>query len=152
MTPASFRADLQLERALPRPFSGPLPIPREWFRPVLWMFCLTLLTGGCVSRPAEAEALIVRPTEMSRDVLAGVVAKALGRDRVLLAPDALTSSPLLVIEPRPMRTIDGLVQGYRLDEVYRFRLLAVSGRCVLERLESDERWPLPDIDCRPTDR
>lgn len=142
MTPAPFRADLQLASSL----------PRVWIRPVLWMCCLTLLISGCVSRPIEAEALIVEPTEMSRAVLAGVVAKALGRNRVLLAPDALTMSPLLVIEPRPMRTIDGLVQGYRQDEVYRFRLLAVSGGCVLERLESGERWPLPDIECRPTDR
>jgi hypothetical protein len=149
-------------------------------RAAVWLVLCILMAGGCASSPVEREAIIVAPTDASRDVLARVVATALDRDQVMLSPDALTRTSLLVIEPIPLRTIDGLVQGYRTDQVHRFRLLLVSGECVLEALgvpepgsslagrqvprtsqsrvapsmkvlESQQRWLLPDIQCRPAD-
>jgi hypothetical protein len=110
--------------------------------------CLAALCG-CASpyRPA----VIVEETAQGRSELAQVVANALHTDRVVLADDALTTAPSLVIERTAVKDEQGrLLDGRDLSKPAAFELYAFRGRCLLERRPSGERWSLRTVRCQPT--
>jgi hypothetical protein len=106
------------------------------------------LTACAATLPAEdAPAVIVNPTADSRAVLQRAVAELLGKD-VQLADSALTQSSTLVLEPARVRDTAGrLAQGRETRPSEVFRLVAVSGDCVLVHERSGRRIVLQRVRC-----
>ena len=108
------------------------------------------LVVACATPPAEAgqAALIVQPTAQSRAALHSAVVKALHRDRVTLADDALTADSVLLIEPVRLRDAAGLpLQGRETRTPERFRLVKSGRSCVLVHERTHARLELPDTQC-----
>ena len=107
---------------------------------------LAALLASCASsgpRPDSFEgalpAVIVDPTPQSRAALLQAVTDALGQEP-LLAGDALTRGPVLLIE---RRHIEGRERG--LPE--RFLLFKAGARCVLVFERTGQRSPLVETRC-----
>ncbi len=122
------------------------------------LLALALALAACCragQRDPEPEALavIVDPTPASRAALSQAVRAALGGAPVLLADDALTRDPLLIIERAPHRDPSGLpAQGRELGMPERFHLLKSGGRCVLVHERTGTRSPLAATSCVPVTR
>jgi hypothetical protein len=92
--------------------------------------------------------VIVHPTADSRAALRDTVSEAFGNTPIILAPDALTSSDVLVVErihPRDARALP--VTGRNQERPARFRLLKVGSTCVLVCEESGRRFTLRHTEC-----
>lgn len=104
-----------------------------------------LCLAGCCADPPQAAvpALLAQPSEQQRAELSRLIGEALHRPPILLAPDALTHEPALVIEPVRPRDASGLpLQGRSLDQPEIFRLLLQGPRCLLLQESTGRRWPL----------
>ena len=96
----------------------------------------------------EQAAVIVQPSAQSRAALQNAVIKALHRDVVRLADDALTGESILVIEPARPRDAAGLpLQGRETRPPERFRLVKSGRSCVLIYERTNERQELPQTQC-----
>lgn len=110
----------------------------------------TALLSACVSRADQtaAPALLVDLTEQNRQQLAAVVAKALHRDKVLLAPDALTQTNQLIITRAPKRTLtQNPVMGRSEENAEYFELLKKGDSCFLLLRSSQQLYPLKGMRC-----
>jgi hypothetical protein len=102
---------------------------------------------GCVS--IQTPAVIVEQSARGRSELARVIAGALHTPEIALADDALTTSPMLLIERSPARDERGvLLNGRELSRPDVFRLFLVRGHCALTQPQSGRRWTLRDVQCR----
>ena len=121
----------------------------------LGLLTLTALAStilpACASRAGQtaAPAVLVDLTEQNRRQLASVVAKALHRDKVLLAPDALTQTDLLIITRAPRRTLNqNPVMGRSEEKGEYFNLKKENDRCFLIHQSTQEIYPLKDVHCQ----
>jgi hypothetical protein len=104
--------------------------------------------GGAVS--TEVPARLTAPTPESHAELTSVVSRALGREDLILADDALTRDGRLIIERQPNRTLaQGRIPGRDLQPPEQFRLLKQGERCILVHAGTDERWTLNRSHCVP---
>ena len=113
---------------------------------------LLLLLAACAAEPLPEglPARVVEPDAASRAELHGIVRTALGGREVVLAPDALTTESLLLIEPAPPRGIDAPpATGRQLGRPERFRLVRDGPQCVLIQDSTGLRWLLLDTRCVP---
>lgn len=98
---------------------------------------------------SDIAAVIDTPTDAGRAELQAVVNAAL-HTQVLLAPDALTKSSVLVIEHTPPRTMDNPVpMGRDPGRPLRFRLVVNESQCILVDERNQQRHELSNISCRP---
>jgi len=112
-----------------------------------------LAMAGCHAHPGPTEvpAVLTHPTAESRAELRQVVARALNRDTVTLADDALTADGALIVE----RTLRRDAQGRPLQGMEtrarpeHFRLVRNGSRCVLVHEGSGRRFTLESATCVP---
>jgi hypothetical protein len=107
------------------------------------------LLGGCqtVATDDDVPARIVEPNAASRAALQSAVNDALMAE-VMIAPDALTSSNLLIIERLPPAGSQGrAATGRNMDLPVQFRLVMVGTDCVLLDTRDDSRRVLSDTSC-----
>jgi hypothetical protein len=119
--------------------------------PVAMLLALCAAAACQNFSPQDDEpAVLVNPSPEARAELGRVLREALGQRDLLLAPDALTATSVLALEPaargdleRPSPT------GRLLGRPETFRLVINDGACYLIRTETNERWPLEHSTCRP---
>jgi hypothetical protein len=104
---------------------------------------------ACAGRPPEdpVPAVLVATDESTRDTIAEVITQALGRE-VTLAPDALTRSSRLLIEP--VRARDGagrLLQGLETRAPESFQLSKRGDTCVLTHERTGRAYVLHTVRC-----
>ncbi|HVO12343.1 MAG TPA: hypothetical protein VMX54_16490 [Vicinamibacteria bacterium] len=111
-----------------------------------------LLAGaGCHthSAPPDVPAVLTHPSEESRAELQRVVSRALNRETVTLADDALTADGTLIVERTARRDAQGRpLQGLETrDRPEHFRLVRSGWRCVLLHENSGQRYTLKSATC-----
>lgn len=89
-------------------------------------------------------AVIVDPDDASREELRHVVAAALNQADILLAPDALTQSHVLVVQRK-----HSLGRDLGRPEV--FRLYRLGSECILEHGKTSTKTVLSKVHCTPID-
>lgn len=110
---------------------------------------LTALATACANGPqaAPVAALLVAPT---RDDHAGIEAAAaalVGTSSMTLAESAFVLDPEVGIEPRPVRSLDGLADGRRRTPALILRLERDGDGCLLRRLDTDASLRLAGVRC-----
>lgn len=113
-----------------------------------------LLAAPCGCRTprglAEMPAVVVTPTARSRAALAAAVRAALGGAPVTLADDALTTAPVLQVEPVVRRDAAGLpLDGRERRGPERFVLFKSGPACILVHEPDGARHRLADTECAP---
>lgn len=111
-----------------------------------------LALSGCHARAAgDVAAVLIQPTPGSRAELQRVVARALNREHVTLADDALTEDGTLVVERTVRRDAQGRpLQGMETTgRPERFRLVRNGADCVLVHEASGRRFTLESATCSP---
>ena len=105
---------------------------------------LLCLAGCCTDPPhAATPALHQQPSQTQRAELSRLIGEALRRPPILLAPDALTHEPSVVIEPMHPRDSSGLpLQGRSLGRPEIFRLMLEGSHCLLLQESTGRRWRL----------
>ncbi len=112
----------------------------------------TLTRAACHPRaaPLDVPAVVTHPTAESRAELAQVVGRALGREAVTLADDALTADDVLVVDRTLRRDAQGRpLDGRQTGRPERFRLVQNGPRCVLLHEGSGRRFALQSTTCSP---
>ncbi len=112
----------------------------------------SLALAACHGRaaPRDVPAVITHPTAQSRAELARVVSRALDRETVTLADDALTADGTLIVERTRRRDAQGLpFDGRETGQPDRFRLVQNGARCVLVHERTGRRWTLRSATCSP---
>lgn len=116
---------------------------------ILALLALAAALAACknVAPVADQPAVIVEPTDASRQALKRVVDEALGTD-VLLADDALTATSMLTIERSMPQSLQGSpAEGRRMDPPIQFRLVTNGSDCILIDTRSGSRYRLADTAC-----
>ncbi len=113
-----------------------------------------LTTAPCGCRTprdrVEVPAVVVNPTPRSRAALAAAVRAALGGAPVTLADDALTTAPVLQVEPVVRRDAAGLpLDGRERRRPERFGLVKRGPACILVHEPDGARSALADTECAP---
>ena len=112
-----------------------------------------LAMAGCHAHPATTDvpAVLTHPTAESRAELRQAVARALNREAVTLADDALTADGTLIVERALRRDAQGRpLQGSETrDRPEHFRLVRNGSRCVLVHEGSGRRFTLKSATCAP---
>ena len=107
-----------------------------------------LIACSTPSPAREQAAVIVQPSAQSRAALQSAVSKALHRNTVALADDALTTDSILLIEPiRPRDAMGLLLQGRETRAPEQFRLVKSGRYCILIHERTDERQELAQTQC-----
>lgn len=111
--------------------------------------CLLVLSGCNMNGMTEERpALIVNPTDASRAELRRAVSEMLSGADITLADDALTTSSVLLIERKRIRSLDNPpLSGRDLSRPERFRLVTARGRCILVHDRDQARFELQESDC-----
>jgi len=112
----------------------------------------SLALAACHARaaPRDVPAVITHSTPQSRAELVRVVSRALDRETVTLADDALTADSTLIVERTRRRDAQGLpLDGRETGRPERFRLVQSGARCVLVHERSGRRWTLRSAVCSP---
>lgn len=114
---------------------------------------VALLTACSVQtvRGEAVPALLVSTDPSTHAILERAVSQALNGASVNLADDALTRQSNLVVERRPLRSLQepGGLQGRKLEKPEKFRLMTDGTDCWLLKLSDGSRWPLPGPRCIP---
>ncbi|MDQ2076327.1 hypothetical protein [Marinimicrobium sp. ABcell2] len=107
--------------------------------------------SGCQTTDLDpVPGLIVEPDADSRAALSEAVSNALDGVDVLLAPNALTESSVLILEQSHYRADENMHrQGRRLDQPEHFQLLFQGGACILVHKDSGQHQMLADTECKP---
>ncbi len=117
------------------------------------MVAATLLAlAGCHlhSSAPDLPAVLTHPTAESRAELQRVVSRALNRQTVTLADDALTADGTLIVERAIRRDAQGVrLQGRETERPEHFRLVRNGSRCVLVHEDSGRRFTLKAATCAP---
>ena len=107
-----------------------------------------LVACAALSAAPEQAAVIVQTSVQSRAALQSAVGKALHRDGVTLADDALTSDSMLLIEPiRPRDATGLLLQGRETRAPEKFRLVTSGRDCILIHERTNQRQKLMHTQC-----
>lgn len=112
----------------------------------------SVVCAACQNLSAEPDvpAVLDNPTDAGRTELETVLREALGEREILLAPDALTSSSVLTLEPSVRgRLGEPSPLGRNLGRPETFQLVISEGSCYLIRPGTEERWPLLENRCVP---
>lgn len=110
----------------------------------------SLLALGCASiARTETPAVIVDPTTNSRAELLEIITSVLGRTDVMLAPDALTTTDVLLIERTPVRRSGQRLNGREFGRPEQFQLVTDGSRCTLVHSGTGKRVPLKHTRCAP---
>ena len=105
------------------------------------------VAGVCAMTFADAPAAIMESTPAGRTDIRQAVTAALGKD-MLIAADALTTSSLLIVERRTLRTMEGRVgSGRTIDRPETFQLVLEGDQCILVHGRTGERYPLENVRC-----
>ena len=113
--------------------------------------------AGCATQSTptvRSPAVIVDSDSASRAESLRIFRQALGGAPVVLAADALTSSPALTIEHARPRDVGGrLLNGRELGRPETFELYREGTRCVLVRTSTGKTWVMRHTLCAaPTTR
>jgi hypothetical protein len=110
--------------------------------------CL-IAASGCVRAQVHGETpALLASDAASQQALREALTSALGSEP-LLAPDALTATSQLVIEPAEQKVDGQRIQGRETRKPEHFDLLRVDGACVLRRASTAERFVLKAASCHP---
>ncbi len=112
------------------------------------MTVLALVSCESHSRAESVPAIVVDPTEDTRQELRSVVMRMLNGAPVTLAADALTASSLLTVERKPRPGLQGSrpATGRMMERPEQFRLVRSNGECVLVHVRTGERATLTRAD------
>jgi hypothetical protein len=102
-----------------------------------------LLLASCKTDAVrdDVPARIINPSPASLAEIRDTVSRALGGREVRIAPDALTTDSLLIIEPAHL-------MGRDLRKPDHFRLVLNGSACILVHEESSRRYELGNTRCR----
>lgn len=107
------------------------------------------MLSACQSA-AGRPAMLTSPTPQVISELAHIVSGALGGQHVILAPDALTDSSVLIIEPAPHRSMQGRLGSDRSKAAPdRFHLVSHHDKCILIQDATGKAFKLPHAECTP---
>lgn len=110
----------------------------------------TLALAACknVIVDSEQPATLSDPTNASRTALQSAVNEAMHTE-VLLAPDVLTETSLLIIERKARQSIDGMPTNDRTGEMpVQFRLVTNGVDCILVDQRDRAEYVLANTTCR----
>ena len=112
---------------------------------------LLLAAGGCATDPAAAPVPALRSAADATDqaMLEAAAARLAGASSVDLAASAFVEEAELLVEPRPLRTLEGVADGRTLAPPVRLRLEQDSQGCRLLDVASGATVRLPGLDCVP---
>lgn len=119
---------------------------------ILAALCVPMLLAACAGAQQESTtpAVLTATSPEVRVELAEAIAEMLGGNPVPIADDALTQSPVLVLDRAPRAGPDGLLaNGREMGRPDFLRLLRVGARCVLADDRSGRRRVLQRAQCRP---
>ena len=111
---------------------------------------LLAILGACrtTAYSGDAPALITMPTDASHAALQNVVNTALNTE-VLIADDALTTSPVLTIERRAPASLQGqAATGRNMEPPIRFLLIINNSACILIDSRDESRHQLKGTTCK----
>jgi hypothetical protein len=114
--------------------------------------CAPMLLATCAGAQQESTtpAVLTSADPEVHAELAAAVAGMFGGIPVPIADDALTQSPVLVLERVPRAGPDGLLaDGRKIGRPDFVRLLRVGARCVLVDDRTGQRRVLQRAQCRP---
>jgi len=105
----------------------------------------------CASASArDVPAVIVQPTEQSRQALQHAVGQALNREFVQLSDAALTQESRLIIAPARVRDAQGqVIYAREPHTLEHFHLVKSWWRCILIRESTQKRYKLAHTKCLP---
>jgi hypothetical protein len=112
---------------------------------------VTVLVLGCKHHTVREDrpAVIINPAEQGRAELSQAVSEMLHGIPVILAGDALTQSDQLIVERAQHRDASGnLVMGYQIEKPREFRLIKNGDKCILIKMNSNERKQLKQVQCK----
>ncbi|WP_444996965.1 hypothetical protein [Aliikangiella sp. IMCC44359] len=122
------------------------------------LYFVSLLTisfaslSGCktVSSTKSQYAIISQHSAESLVELESVINTAIGKGKVSLNDDTLTSNSQLIIERKQHQSIEhGKIMG-RHDEVPEiFNLILKNDQCMLVHQQTKKEWPLYKAQCKP---
>lgn len=117
---------------------------------------LAAALAGCDSLPdpVDRPALIANPTPESNAEIRAILEQALGPREIRIAPDALTASSILALEPSADGSgtdPSGAARGRLLGLPERFELVRNGGRCYLIRSSTRDRFALEQTECAPAE-
>lgn len=108
--------------------------------------------SGCktVSSTKSQYAIISQHTTESLAELESVINTAIGKGKVSLNDNALTSNSQIIIERKQHQSIEhGTIMG-RHDEMPEiFNLVLKNEQCVLVHQQTKKEWPLYKAQCKP---
>lgn len=104
--------------------------------------CLFLSACAATTVAQGVPALLYEPDTAARAELQQAVTSLLATDQVLLADDALTESPTLIVER-------SVLLGRDPGAPEHFQLILAGGDCYLQRPATGERKLLSSAECRP---
>ena len=113
---------------------------------LLWP--LAACTSLAPTRPGEP-AVLSHPSKATTEKLSQAVSQMLGGRDVLLAPDVLTSSPELILDPRPQRSLatPAGIMGRSQARPDHFALSKTGRHCILTHKESGKSMSLKGVAC-----
>lgn len=95
----------------------------------------------------DQPALLIKPTEKSREQITDIVARALKANKVLVSQSAFTQSNQLIIQ-RQSNILDGGAMLLSENELPQyFMLFKDSEGCFVKHRQSQREWSLNDIKC-----
>lgn len=106
--------------------------------------------AACAVQPAHSPmpARLSSVDDATRAVLASAVSQALDGREISLAPDALTASSQLLLDPARPRDASGRVlQGRETRTPESFQLVKVGDECVLKHERTGREYVLQDVRC-----
>ncbi len=109
---------------------------------VFFILAFCLASFACTT-PIGAKvqaALVSNPNEASFQEISTLIAKAVRQNSVVLAKNVFVDSSILVLSKPDMT-------GRIIDVPQRFRLLLSGERCLLEHMNTRQRWDLRETQC-----
>lgn len=107
-------------------------------------YCLDLSTEQST---AAKPALLTNHNQDNLEQIRLIVAEALGTQNIGLSQSIFKRSSLLVIDRKPIKSVDESLLFSETDLPDHFILLKDSQGCVIEHKQSQRRWYLQTTDC-----
>lgn len=106
-----------------------------------------LVLTACQTESAARPAVLLHADAAARSQVQAAAAAALGRGRVELGPEDLTTSSTVSVLPAPPSRYQDRNPGLPI----RFRLLVRGEECLLKRQDTGQLYPLSGLACRPAE-
>ena len=113
------------------------------------MIAMIVLVSCASLSTEEIPAVFNEVTNRNHQILKQAVEEALNQKSILLSPDAMTRSSLLIIDRKKSEGLSSIDVGRRFGRPHRFRLVIDRGKCTLVQLDADWRQILRETHCRP---